>query len=104
MVKINENDKSLISELNANLVTNRGNKAFLSISMHLQDGVDVGTVEKEFLKIVHDCKDKYLTNELLQEQKEKTSCHFKFLLETPEALFMDIIDAVASELKIADEQ
>lgn len=93
--KIMMDEKALISDFEASFKTNSGNKAGLVVTMSLPEGVSIHDVEKEFLKIVHEFKEKYLTLELLEEQKEKDSLSYDFLTDRPGSLFFGIINALA---------
>jgi predicted Zn-dependent peptidase len=97
-----KDEKKLISGGDVSIVTNRGNRAFFSVSMQLRDGISRHVVEEEFLKIVRYFSDKFLTEELLINQKEKNENFGKFLMDSPEAIFEDIVGAVKDGLTVCD--
>jgi zinc protease len=100
--KIMKDEKKLISGGDVSIATNRGNRAFCSVSMQLRDGISKDVVEDEFLKIVRCFSDKFLTEELLISEKEKNKNFWKFLMDSPEAIFADIVDAVKDGLPVCD--
>lgn len=102
VIKIMKDEKNLISGGDISIVTNRGNRAFLSVRMQLRNGVSRHIVEEEFLKIVRYSRDKFLTEELLIKQKEKNENFWKFLMDSPEAIFEDIVDSVKDGLTVCD--
>lgn len=91
-VKVMLDEKKLLTHCSADMVTNAGNKAHLVIQVTIRKGVSREVVEQECLKIIRDAKEKYLTQELLDIQKEKKSRAFKFLTDSPGGLFQGIIN------------
>ncbi|MDR1652831.1 MAG: insulinase family protein [Prevotellaceae bacterium] len=100
--KIMKDEKKLISGGNVSIVTYRGNIALCSVSMQLRGGISRHVVEEEFLKIVQDFCNKFLTEELLINEKEKKKNFWKFLMDSPEAIFYDIADAVKGGFTVCD--
>jgi zinc protease len=101
LTKVMKDEKNLICSARIDLGFNRGNKAFLYITLSLRDGVDRRVVEKECLEIVRNFK-KFLTNDLLQKEKEKDSTGFKFMTDSPQELFGEMVGLMKGECSLDD--